>query len=166
MNLKTLWAPWRLEYILSPPSTTCIFCEKPQQQKDEENYIVYRSKYSYIILNAYPYNSGHFMVVPYKHVEWLEQLTEAELRDLIETLIIGVRALKAEYKPDGLNIGINIGKAAGAGLEHLHIHVVPRWVGDTNYMPVLADTKVVSEHIREAYKRLKIAIEREARQKS
>ena len=106
------------------------------------------------------------MVVPYKHVEWLEQLTEVELKDLIETLIIGVKALKAEYKPDGLNIGINIGRAAGAGIDHLHIHVVPRWVGDTNYMPVLADAKVVSEHIKEAYKRLGQAIQRELQQKS
>lgn len=161
--MRSLWAPWRLEYIVSPPPDKCIFCEKPCERRDEENYIVYRSKHSYVILNAYPYNSGHLMVVPYRHVEWLEELASEELSDLIETLKLSVKALKEDYKPDGLNVGINVGRAAGAGVDHLHVHVVPRWVGDTNYMPVLAETKVISEHIKEAYRRLKLAIESQAK---
>jgi ATP adenylyltransferase len=161
--MDILWAPWRLKYILESSKlkeTECIFCKALKENQDENNYIVYRGKFSFIILNAYPYNPGHVMVTPYRHVPSIEMLEEDEGLDLFKTLKLSVEALRRVYSPDGFNIGINIGKVAGAGIEsHVHIHVVPRWNGDTNFMPVISNTKVIPETLSETYRKLKESIE-------
>jgi len=150
--MKQLWAPWRLQYILEEKPEGCIFCVKPNEEKDRENLILYRGKEVYIIMNLFPYNNGHLMVVPYPHAADLEDLSEEILHELI---IIATKAegiLKRVFSPQGFNIGLNLGKASGAGIdEHLHIHIVPRWAGDTNFMPLLADTKVIPQHIWATY---------------
>jgi len=133
----------------------CIFCEKPRQNKDEENYILLRGKHCYIMLNAFPYNNGHLMIAPYRHITQIEELTDEEAKELFQQLKLSLQALKKAMNPDGFNIGVNIGRPAGAGFDHLHVHVVPRWNGDTNFMPILAETKVISEHLANTYKKLK-----------
>lgn len=154
--MKILWAPWRMKYIKSfEKEGECIFCSKPREGRDEKNLILYRGEKGFIILNRFPYNSGHFMVAPYRHVRELEKLEEDELLELMNLLKRGIRALKEEYKPEGFNVGANIGRIAGAGIEdHIHFHVVPRWSGDTNFMPVLSETKVMPELLEETYQRL------------
>jgi len=155
MDMKRLWSPWRIKYILSPKSQNCVLCEKMADNRDRENYILYRSSKGCIMLNLYPYNSGHLMVVPLKHVPSLEQLNQEELLDLMNLTVKGIEALRSALKPEGFNIGINIGKAAGAGIvDHVHIHIVPRWEGDTNFMAVMAETKVIPELLDQTYDRL------------
>lgn len=155
--MEVLWAPWRKSYVLlatSSKENECIFC-KTVQGSNDNNYVVYRSKYSIAILNKYPYNNAHVMVAPTRHVPSLELLNEEELLDLIKTVNLMISAIRLCYNPDGFNIGANIGKAAGAGIEgHLHIHVVPRWIGDTNFMAVVARTKVIPESLEETSLRL------------
>lgn len=153
--MKRLWSPWRIKYILSPKSPNCVLCEKMADNRDRENYILYRSSKGCIMLNLYPYNSGHLMVVPLKHVPSLEHLDQDELLDLMNLTVKGIEALRSALKPEGFNIGINIGKAAGAGIvDHVHIHIVPRWEGDTNFMAVMAETKVIPELLDQTYDRL------------
>ena len=142
-----------------PKHKGCIFCDFPAAKNDEKNLILYRGKKSFIIMNKYPYNPGHLMIAPYRHVGEIEDLTSDEQIDLFYCLKLSILAIKSALKPDGLNIGINIGKVAGAGVkDHLHIHVVPRWNGDTNFMPVLADVKVIPEALEETYKKLRESI--------
>jgi ATP adenylyltransferase len=134
----------------------CFLCENPAQDDDAGNYILYRGVANFVILNRYPYNPGHMMVAPYRHVADLEELGEEELKEHFETVRRCVRVLREEYNPEGFNIGINLGEAAGAGIVgHIHTHIVPRWGGDTNFMPVLADAKVLPEALAETYQRLK-----------
>ena len=152
--MKVIWAPWRIEYITKEKEEGCIFCEKPKERKDRENLIVYRGKTGFIIMNRYPYSNGHLMAVPYKHVSELSRLDDEGRLELIKLTEKCVEILKV-IKPDGFNIGMNLGKIAGAGIEdHLHFHVVPRWAGDTNFMPVIADTKVMPEYIDQTYTKL------------
>ncbi|MGQ4832959.1 MAG: HIT family protein [Candidatus Asgardarchaeia archaeon] len=154
--MKYLWAPWRIKYILMEKPKECIFCKAIKENKDDENLILYRGKYSFIILNRFPYNSGHLMIVPYRHVGNIEELTQNELNEMNKLMQKSVKLLKVALKPDGFNIGINIGRVAGAGIEeHIHIHVVPRWNGDTNFMPVIGDTKVVNQYLNETLEVLK-----------
>ncbi len=154
--MKNLWAPWRIKYILNKKDKNCIFCQKSQENKDEKNYIIWRGQLGFIIMNIFPYNNGHLMVAPYRHVAEPSGLKENELLEMMLLLRKSIEVLKKVLKPDGFNIGINLGKIAGAGVEdHFHIHIVPRWLGDTNFMPVIADTKVMPEHLRETYKKLK-----------
>lgn len=156
--MDKIWAPWRKEYILQKKTKDCIFCTMPKEDRDRENYIIKRTKSSFAILNTYPYNNGHLMVAPYKHTPDLSGLTNAELIDLMDLLKLSQRLLKKVLKPAGFNIGINIGKSSGAGFtDHLHVHIVPRWQGDTNFMPVISDTKIVSESLDSLYRRLKDA---------
>lgn len=153
--MKVIWAPWRMKYILSEKSETCLFCEKAGQKKDKENYILLRGKEAFIILNTFPYNNGHLMVVPHRHLAELEELSQEELSELTSLVMKGVAGLKQALNPDGFNIGLNLGKAAGAGIEgHLHVHIVPRWSGDNNFMPVVADTKVIMESLQDTYRKL------------
>lgn len=161
MGFKILWAPWRMAYIRSAGSEgECIFCVKPREGRDEENLILYRGKLCFVMLNRYPYNNGHLMVAPYAHKASLEELTGEELTELFETVKMGIVWLKRAYDPHGFNVGINIGRVAGAGFEdHIHVHIVPRWSGDTNFMPVVSDTKVLSEALNETYRRIREAIE-------
>lgn len=151
-----LWAPWRLQYIQEHDRQKCIFCQKSQEKKDTENYILMRGETCFVILNIFPYNNGHIMVVPYRHIASLAEMTRVETMEMMEFTDKMVRLLKKVMQPDGFNIGINLGRFAGAGIEeHIHMHVVPRWIGDCNFMPVLADTKVVPEALEESYRKLR-----------
>ncbi len=164
-GVARLWAPWRLEYILSEKPDGCIFCDYPAEkgeERDRKNLIVHRGASSFTILNRYPYNSGHVMVIPFHHVDALEALSREEFLDLHEELRLAARVVRKVYRPEGLNVGMNLGRIAGAGIdEHLHYHVVPRWGGDTNFMPVLADTRVMVEHLDGAWLKIRAGFERE-----
>jgi ATP adenylyltransferase len=156
--MESLHAPWRIEYILAPKPKldASLFTRIAQSSEDEENLVVVRGRTCFALLNKYPYNGGHLMVVPYKETADMNGLTEEELADLWKLVRRCVNALTQLMKPDGFNIGINLGKVAGAGVtEHLHIHVVPRWSGDTNFMPVIATTSVVPEALRETAAKLR-----------
>jgi ATP adenylyltransferase len=156
--MDSLHAPWRIEYILSPKaeSKTGLFARIAQSSDDVENLVIARDRTCFALLNRYPYNGGHLMVVPYKESPDLEGLTDEETADLWKLVRRCLNALKAVMKPDGFNVGINLGKVAGAGIhEHLHIHIVPRWTGDTNFMPVIAGTGVVPDALREIAAKLR-----------
>lgn len=157
--MKKLWAPWRMEYIQSGAEKgRCIFCVENLAEEDEKRYVVHRGSKSFVIMNIYPYNNGHVMIAPHRHAACLTDLKDEELEDLFRTVRLSVDILKKIFSPDGFNTGINTGAAAGAGYEeHLHVHVVPRWNGDSNFMPVLADTKVLPEHLDSTYRTLKEA---------
>jgi len=162
-GFKKLWAPWRMKYIEgidTEDAGRCIFCEKPEENNDKKNYIIYRGKKCFVILNIFPYNNGHLLVVPYKHTSEISDIDLETMLEVMETVTIAVEAIKKTMRPDGFNIGMNLGRSAGAGVaEHLHIHIVPRWNGDTNYMPVIGGTKVISESLEDTYKKLKNAID-------
>jgi ATP adenylyltransferase len=156
--MDSLHAPWRIEYILArkPELKEGLFTRIAQSSDDEENLVVVRDRTCFALLNRYPYNGGHLMVVPYKEVPDLNGLTDEELADLWKLVRRCINALTAVMKPDGFNVGINLGKVAGAGiLEHLHIHIVPRWNGDTNFMPVIAGTGVVPDALKEIAAKLR-----------
>lgn len=156
-ELQRLWTPWRMAYIRDPDRkiTGCPFCVLPQAGDDRESLIVHRGETGYVILNAYPYNPGHLMVVPYRHVDAFEALSREEICELALLSQQGVRALQAVSDPHAFNLGINVGEVAGAGIaDHIHQHVVPRWGGDTNFMPVVGHTKVLPELLEETYDRL------------
>ena len=153
--MRQIWAPWRIEYIQMEKPEGCILCEKPGQNSDATNYILYRGDKNFVIMNSYPYNSGHLMIAPYRHIANLEALTDEELHEHIEIVSRSVKVLRQVFNPDGFNIGMNVGRIAGAGIDkHIHTHIVPRWEGDTNFMPVLSDTKVINEALAETYKKL------------
>jgi ATP adenylyltransferase len=161
--MESLHAPWRIEYILSPKPELKegLFARIAQSSDDEANYVIVRDRTCFALLNRYPYNGGHLMVVPYKEVPDLNGLTDEELADLWKLARRCLNALMAVMKPDGFNVGINLGKVAGAGIaEHLHIHVVPRWNGDTNFMPVIAGTGVVPEALKEIAAKLRAELEK------
>lgn len=150
-KMERIWAPWRIDYILgSEKEAGCIFCNKPELREDAENLIVHRGIGAYTIMNKFPYNNGHVLVVPYKHVSEICDLSVEENSLLLQEVCKAIKALRHVMKPDGFNIGINVGLIAGAGIaEHVHYHIVPRWAGDTNMMPVLADVRVIPEHLRQ-----------------
>ncbi|MBN2407044.1 MAG: HIT domain-containing protein [Elusimicrobia bacterium] len=153
---KILWAPWRVSYITDPDGKGCIFCSKAKSRKDRENYILHRGKKAYALLNIYPYNNGHVMVAPYEHTGDLAELESGAFREMHEIVRELVKRLKKEMKPHGFNVGMNIGRTAGAGFyEHLHMHIVPRWNGDTNFMPVIGGQDVISEALESVYEKLK-----------
>ena len=158
--MKRLWSPWRLEYILTEKGERCIFCEKIADNGDQANYILHRGEKCYVMLNRYPYNNGHLMIIPYQHVPSLEQLEEDVLAEMMLMVNRSLQTLRRAMQPDGFNVGINIGKAAGAGIEeHVHIHVVPRWKADTNFMPIFSNTRGIPELLDETYRKLKAAWE-------
>lgn len=153
--MKKHWAPWRLDFILGPKEKGCIFCKLPRKKEDKKNLILFRGRLCYTILNKYPYNNGHLMVVPYRHIKELSKLTRSENAEMMELSGIAVKALERTMFPQGSNLGMNLGTAGGAGIKnHLHMHVVPRWIGDTNFMPILANTKVLVEYLENTYDRL------------
>ncbi len=159
--MDSLHAPWRIEYILAPKvtATESLFTQIAQSNDDEANLVVLRDRTCFALLNAYPYTGGHLMTVPYKQVADLNGLTDEEMTDLLKLTRRCQNALTKVMKPDGFNIGVNLGKVAGAGiLEHLHIHIVPRWLGDTNFMPVLANTTVVPQALRDLAAQLRAAL--------
>jgi len=154
--MEQIWAPWRIEYILKAAEDGCILCQKPKEDTDASNFILYRGESSYIILNSFPYNPGHLMVAPYRHIGRLEDMSEAESSEHLSLTKQSVKLLTAVMNPNGFNIGMNLGKVAGAGIEgHIHTHIVPRWQGDTNFMPVVFDTRVIPEALASTYDRLK-----------
>ncbi len=144
-----------MQFILEPKTRGCVFCTLPKQKKDRHNLILFRGKKSFVILNKYPYNNGHLMVVPYKHTSSLEKLHTDTRLEMMELLVISQNILEKKFKAQGFNMGINIGRAGGAGiLGHIHFHLLPRWMGDTNFMPVLANNKVMLEYLHDTYDRL------------
>lgn len=156
-----------MTYILSDkddkPAEECVFCLKLAQDRDAENYVLWRGKHCAIVLNLYPYNNGHLMVIPYAHVPSLEDLPVEAQTEMMLTVSKSLALLRRAMQPQGFNIGINIGQAAGAGIkDHIHIHIVPRWGGDTNFMPVLAETRVIPEWLDDTYANLKAALENES----
>lgn len=158
--MKRLWAPWRMKYIQQGEVEGCIFCDKPKENRDKENLILWRGKTAFIMLNSFPYNPGHLMIAPFKHTADMYDLGEDELLEISQLLRYSVRLLTAEMNSDGFNLGVNLGRPAGAGIEdHLHWHVVPRWNGDTNFMPVIGETKVLPESLEATYEKLKKRIE-------
>ncbi len=153
--MDRLWAPWRMQYIEKVDNPGCIFCQKPEEGKDIENYILYREKFNFVILNCYPYNPGHLMVVPYSHLSTPEDMTEEEMCEHYGLVRKCISILRNVLNPDGFNMGMNLGRVAGAGIDkHIHTHIVPRWNGDNNFMPVLSDIRVVNESLDATYKKL------------
>lgn len=160
--MQRLWAPWRIKYIekTREDGTQCIFVDLPAQEDDRKNLILYRGKTAFVMLNAYPYTNGHLMIAPYKHTATMDDLTDEELLEIQHLIRASMEWLTRAFKPEGFNIGVNLGKAAGAGIDdHIHWHVVPRWVGDTNFMPVVGEVKVLPQSLEETYDRLKEAME-------
>lgn len=154
--MRKLWAPWRMKYILHMKGKRCFLCKSAREKKqDRKNCVLLRGLTSFVVLNTFPYNNGHLMVAPYRHIGEMEKLKVEEMKELMELCIKAIGILKKALKPDGFNLGINLGKVSGAGLvNHLHIHIVPRWLGDTNFMPVLGETKIISQYLKETYKKL------------
>ena len=163
--MDKLFSPWRSKYIETfsqpqHPGTECVLCNASQDDKDDEHLIVSRAKRCFVIMNLFPYNSGHLLIVPYRHVPSIIDLAEDELTEVMSLIQRMMQALQKVSHPDGFNIGANVGRTAGAGIDqHIHFHIVPRWNGDTNFMPVLSDTRVISEHLRATYGKLKGALE-------
>lgn len=152
--MKTLWAPWRIEYIAGEKDNGCIFCDKPKEGNDKENLILFKGESSFIIMNRYPYSNGHLMAVPYRHTNNMSELKDNERLELMNLTTKCIEILDI-MNPDGFNVGMNLGTAGGAGIDdHLHFHIVPRWNGDTNFMPLIGDVKVMPEYLKDTYKKL------------
>lgn len=157
--MNHIWAPWRMGYVTAEQPKGCIFCTKPQSGDDEANQILHRGEQVFIMLNAFPYNTGHLMIAPFRHVSDPLELEAGESSELLYGIRIALEVLRDAFSPEGFNIGVNVGHVAGAGYaEHMHVHVVPRWSGDTNFMAVTADTRVVPEALTETYRRLREAL--------
>jgi ATP adenylyltransferase len=153
--MKVLWAPWRMTLISAPKQKGCIFCELPRAESAREALVLAVTRFSVVMLNKFPYNNGHLMVAPRRHIADLERLTTAERREIGDELHRAAAILRRELRPHGMNLGMNLGAAAGAGIDdHLHWHIVPRWNGDTNFMPALGAVKVMPEHLLQTYDRL------------
>jgi len=160
-----LWAPWRLEYIeKSTPQGGCIFVDLPAEQNDRQNYILHRGQHSFVMLNAFPYTNGHLMVAPYQHTAEISDLSDEALLEINQLLGKCVQWIRAAYNPNGFNIGVNLGHAAGAGIpDHIHWHIVPRWNGDTNFMTTVGHVRVLPQSLEESYDRLKEIVDRDTR---
>ncbi len=153
--MQNLWAPWRIDYILGKRETYCIFCPEGDGLSDEERLILHRGPNVMVMMNKYPYNNGHLLIAPWRHLSRFEELEETELLDLSRWIQRCIVILKRVMHPDGFNVGLNLGVVAGAGIEdHLHAHVVPRWNGDTNFLPVLADVRSIPEHLKATFAKL------------
>ncbi len=158
MSERPLWAPWRIEYIVGEKSGGCFLCSAfdAEPENDRENLVLYRGKNVSVIMNRFPYNSGHLMICPHRHICQFEDLTTEEAMEIHKLTALSIRVLKAKMNPQGFNVGYNLGESAGAGLkDHMHQHIVPRWSGDTNFMPVLGDTRCVPQALTETYDFLK-----------
>ncbi len=155
MAEQRLWAPWRLEYIRGPKPDECIFCIGADTADDRSRYIVHRGESCFVVLNRFPYNNGHLMMAPYEHVPSIEDLDDSVLLELTELTRRSLGALREVYRPEGFNLGVNLGKVAGAGFEeHVHQHVVPRWSADTNFLPVIDGARVLPQALAESYAEL------------
>jgi len=163
--MDKLWAPWRYEYLKDSVSdkdkNICIFCKAISENNDKENLIVYRAEHTIIMLNRYPYNNGHLMIIPKNHFSDFDMLGDEEMLEIMKLSSLSIKILKEKYSPGGFNIGFNIGRPAGAGIDdHLHVHLVPRWVGDVNFIPVIGNTKIISQSLEESWKILKSGFDR------
>ncbi|MFH1622425.1 MAG: HIT domain-containing protein [Candidatus Omnitrophota bacterium] len=166
--MNKIWAPWRIKYIQNNKKIKkCVLCFAFKNKRlDKNNFVILRGKHSFSLLNIYPYNNGHFMICPNRHVKKLEQLNSNEILDLFEVIKKTKRLTHKVLKPEGYNMGINLGKISGAGIDnHLHLHVVPRWKGDTNFMPIIANTKIISQSLKALYEELINADKRRNRKK-
>ena len=154
---RPIWAPWRIDFIRSEKEGVCFLCiDRESDAEDESNLILHRGKANFVILNRYPYNSGHLMISPYRHIADIADMTLTERHEMMDRTVEVKKLLSTVLKPDGFNVGFNLGSAAGAGVaDHIHMHIVPRWNGDTNFMPVLADTHVVPETLQKTLELLK-----------
>jgi ATP adenylyltransferase len=153
--MQRLWAPWRMDYIRGPKDNDCFLCRIFRSRQDRKHLLLKRGETCAIVMNRYPYNNGHLMVCPYRHIAGIGRMTAAEKLESMELVSEAIEALKKKVRPHGFNVGINLGTAAGAGLkEHVHTHVVPRWNGDTNYMSVLTDVKVIPQSLLELWDEL------------
>jgi len=157
--MKQLWAPWRLAFVeQASPLDDCIFCEKPALTQDRQSFILQRGRHAYVMMNIYPYNNGHLLIAPYQHLAAIEDLPTPVLLDMLTLAQDSLKALRKAYAPEGFNLGVNQGTVAGAGIaHHIHLHIVPRWGADTNFMPLLAETRVLPQHLKASYTRLKAA---------
>ncbi len=154
---ESIYAPWRTEYILGKREKGCVFCNRIRRNSDKEDLILHRGTKNIIIMNLYPYNTGHIMIVPNRHISTLDKLTPDERAELIELASLSQVVIMERLQPQGLNMGFNFGPAGGAGIrDHLHLHIVPRWIGDTNFMPALFDTRVNSVDLPMVYERLRL----------
>ncbi len=154
--MDRLWSPWRYKYVTqATPSDACIFCRKPSEQKDRENYILHRGEHNFVLLNLFPYTNGHLMIAPYRHVPRMADAGRPALMEMMDLAAEAERALTAVYRPQGLNVGMNLGECAGAGVAgHIHMHVLPRWTGDANFMTTVGETRVLPEDLDVTYDRL------------
>ena len=160
--MENLYSPWRIDYILQESEDGCIFCKKPKENDDKNLLILKRGEYTYIIMNLYPYNNAHLMIVPYRHISKFSELRDEELLEMLKMIQLSEKILTKVYHPDGFNIGMNLGEVAGAGVaDHLHIHIVPRWLGDTNFISTIGQTRVMPERIENTYKKLKYEFNKE-----
>jgi len=154
--MNKLWAPWRMDYIRTPKEEECVFCKKSQSVNDREDLVLHRGKESFILMNLYPYTNGHLMISPFKHTSDTNDISKFGNQEIMKLANESINILKKIMGADGFNFGANLGKAGGAGIEeHIHYHVVPRWVGDTNFMPVLGNTKVMIEGLQESWDKMK-----------
>lgn len=155
--MKNLWAPWRITYLKEKDRDRgCVFCRKVRRNLDQKEHVIHRGRKNYVVLNKYPYNNGHLMIVPYRHTAQLESLSEAEIAEMMLFLKKGIRILKKTYRPQGFNWGMNLGKSAGAGIAgHLHLHLIPRWEADTNFLPAIAEVRCLPQHLEATWKELK-----------
>ena len=153
--MKPLWAPWRMAYIEEEKPAGCIFCDKPREKDSRAALVLGQTAHSVVMLNKFPYNNGHVLIAPKRHENRLPALPAAEYRDVCESLKLALEILERSLRPGGFNVGMNLGRTAGAGVEdHLHWHIVPRWEGDTNFMPVIGETRVIPQHLLDNYDRL------------
>ena len=155
--MKKLWAPWRMKYIstISKHERGCVFCLKPSRTKDRSNLILWRGKRCFVVMNRYPYNNGHLLVVPYLHTAKLPELDAETITEMWDAVSRATTILTKAFRAEGFNVGLNLGRVAGAGIDkHLHLHIVPRWNGDTNFMSILGDTKIISQGLEDAYDEL------------
>ena len=153
--MKQLWAPWRMAYIEEEPGGDCIFCVKDIVDEDRKRLILKRETEAFVVMNKFPYSNGHLLIAPYRHTADLSDLSEAENLEIFRLLVLCQDVLKDVFQPEGFNVGMNLGKIAGAGVaEHLHFHIVPRWSGDTNFMPVFSDVRVIPQHLEATYEKL------------
>ena len=159
--MKQLWAPWRIKYILSPKPDECVFCLPEGESEDAERLILYRGKHSFVVMNKFPYNNGHVLVCPYRHISNLEDLASEESMEMMDLLQKSAKILREYFNCEGLNIGLNQGKAAGAGIrEHLHFHIVPRWNGDSSFIAVMDDMRTMPQYLEETWQGLKPLFEK------
>ncbi len=158
--MQQIWSPWRIEYVRAPKPDGCVFCAAPQEQSEDENLILFRGEYSYVMMNRYPYTSGHLMVIPYTHIAMLTELPGPTQIEMLQEVNLSLEVLQEAMHPHGFNVGLNLGASAGAGIQdHLHVHIVPRWTGDTNFMAVIGGANVIVEGLRECFAELKPAFD-------